>query len=216
VRKIRPYILPLAAATLPASAAFGNVSLVLTDNDATPNSTTVIGGSAFTVALNLVSTAENTTGVDYFFKDADFNSTTGVVHMVITGRDATTSTYVPFRSNGDALATSSASLNAINAIDLGGGLNDVSTPNGTGSFLLANFTIAVPLNVTSGTYHLVTSDNPSVGGQDVYQQDQAHGFAGHAFDSEASFTVNVIPEPAAAGVFVIGAMGLLGRRRRRE
>jgi MYXO-CTERM domain-containing protein len=204
-----------------ATPASGLVRLELADNDATPTSTTVLPGASFTVTARLVSTqaSEQITGADYYL------SVSGAAagKFRITGRATTGSSFPDLikGNNGDngsnpgVLDAAFAVLNPRNALDLGGSVANVNAPNpGNSSYLLAFYTISVPVNTPNGTYTLSTLSEPGTGWVGA-----APLFNEQAFAQHGQFSVTVqaaggsVPEPTGA-LAVAGAMAL-GRRRRR-
>jgi hypothetical protein len=203
-------LLPAAAAGAAllgiANSAHAAVSLILTDNDATPQAITVNPGQSFTVTLNVTSTSEKLTGVDYYFQ----LSGAAAGKMSITQRDESASQF------NDPLLLDSSITGPINKqFDLGATINNVSNALSAGTYLLAQYTISVDAGLAPGTYTLSTWDQPGSG---VVRE--APTFNEQAFDQQALFTVNVAPlvatpEPGAAGMLVLGGSLLVLRRRRR-
>jgi hypothetical protein len=203
-------LLPVAAAGAAilgmANSAHAAVSLMLTDNDATPQAVTVNPGQSFTVTLNVVSTSEKLTGVDYYFQ----LSGAAAGKMSITQRNESTSLF------NDPLLLDSSITGPINKqFDLGATINNVSNALSAGSYLLAQYTISVDAGLAPGTYTLSTWD-PS--GSGVVRE--APTFNEQGFDQHALFTVNVVPlvatpEPGAAGMILLGGTLVALRRRRR-
>jgi hypothetical protein len=203
-----------------ATSATALVRLELVDNDATPTSTTVLPGASFTVTARLVSTltSEQITGADYYLNV----SGAAAGKFRITGRDTTGSTFSDLikANSGDnganpgVLDAAFSVLNPRNALDLGASIAYVNAPNpGNSTYLLAFYTISVPINTPNGTYALSTLSEPGTGWVGA-----APLFNEAAFSQHGSFTVTVqaagqVPEPTGA-LAVAGAM-MLGRRRRR-
>ena len=194
-------------ATLPSTGAFAAVSLNFTDNDATPTAASVSSGSSFTVTLNLTSTAEQTTGLDYFLRDNTFVS--GTPRFRITDRNIGASTYSdPFNGDAAVEAQPASLLNPSTDLDLGATLANPSSPNGAGTFLVANYTFAVDPTTPLGTYTISTFSQPGTG----YQAGPPL-FTDMPFNQHATFNVTVVPEPSAVALLGLGAIGLLRRRR---
>jgi len=194
-----------ALLAVPTQAKAG-VSLLLTDNDSSPTAVTVNPGQSFTVTLNVTSTAEKLTGVDYYFKV----SGAGAGKLNLTQRDTTGTSFA------DTLKLDSEVTGSITGqVDLGATLTNVSNALGAGTYLLAKYTISVDANLAPGTYTLSTIDPVGSG---VVRE--APTFNEQGFDSHALFTVNVasvgstLPEPAGATVLM--ALGGLALRRRRR
>lgn len=183
--------------SLPALAQQPYV-LTFSDTSSDPGSVLVAPGSSFNVTLTLTATASSI-AVDYFLQILNGGSS----QFRITGRDLSGSTFnQPITSNSIALQPSRALLNPQNDDDLGGSISNPNSPNGPGAFLLANFTLQVLPGAANGSYTLSTA-NASVG--DAMFNDNSV--------SNATYTVNVIPEPATVFLLGAGAFLLLCPRR---
>ena len=153
----------LGCAAVPAQAA---VNLSLFENATTPHSVNVTPGGTFSVTLNLVSTAEQLTGVDYYFNIS--GAASGKFRL--TGRDITGSPFSDLLkvntgdngSNGGVLDSNFSLLTPLNSLDLGAAIGNVSSalPPNTGanpaSYLLAKYTFALASDIPVGTYTLST------------------------------------------------------------
>lgn len=209
---IRRAVLALAAGAGlfgAASQARAAVSLVLTDNDATPDAVTLNAGQSYTVTLNVTSTSEKLTGVDYYFQLS--GAAAGM--MSITQRNISASQF------SDPLLLDSSVTGPIqgaaqSTTDLGATVNNVSNALTAGTYLLAQYTIAVDPSLAPGTYTLSTWALPGSGAVM-----EAPTFNEKAFDGQAAFTVTVAPTvatPEPTAVALLGFGGLLRRRRKRR
>jgi hypothetical protein len=225
---IKRILLSTAAAfgLLLTSSAYGAVSLLFTDSDATPTATTAVPGGTFTVKVVLSSTssaaADQVVGVEYFLQSTGPQA--GV--FTITGRDATTGAGAnPFSDftnpNATVLDPANATLNPKNNLDLGAVLANVGAPvsnnfgNGTTTFnpaLVATYTIAVAANAAPGNYTLSFFSPAGTGYSDAQFNDRTFS-APTGGPLLATFTV-AIPEPAS--LMALGGVGLLLVRRRRR
>jgi len=198
----------LASMVIPAASALATVTLALTDQDATPLSTTVAKGSNFTVRLNLTSTSEQTTGLDYFL--AALGSGSG--HFYIVDRDISTSPYAdPSFVDSVVEAQPDSVLNPRNAWDLGATLNNVNSALNSGTYLVANYTIHVNADTPNATYTIEAQNDPNIG----WIGNSADNFNDHPFSPPpADFAVTVTPEPTFA-VFGIPTMAFLLSPRRK-
>jgi hypothetical protein len=201
---------PALAALLCASAS-GTVSLVLTNNTATPQVSTVSAGSSFSVVLELLSSAQ-TTGIDYFLQDRTYTS--GAARFRIVSRtEITGGIYGPgdaFHTDAQVAAVPSANLTPRNGLDLGASLSDPTVPTPPGTYPISTYVISVSPTTPAGTYFIDSFSQGNFGWTDV-----GPNFNSHAFDQNASIEVNVVaPEPA--GIAVLGAGGLLALCRRRR
>jgi hypothetical protein len=212
-----------------SGSAFGAVSLLFTDNDATPTATSVAPGGTFNVSVVLSSTSSASTdqviGLQYFLQSSGPQA--GI--FTITNRTTPPSgdPSNPFSDftnpNATVLAAGNATLNPRNNNDLGAVLDNVNSPksnnfgNGTTTFnpaLVANYTIAVSPSAAPGTYTL-----SFVGTASTPLEYTNPAFADLAFSAPtggpllSTFTV-AIPEPAS--LMALGGVGLLLVRRRRR
>jgi hypothetical protein len=215
---------------VPVLHSAASVSLVFSDNDATPNITTVIAGQSFNVGVKLISTSsasvDQVQSVDYFLQSTGPQA--GI--FTLTNRDATTGNPSPnpfddfLNTNAVALNPPDAKLNPRNNVNLAAFLRDVKAPignnygNGTTTYnpaLVANYTIAVAPNAAAGTYTLSTFTN--VGYSDANFTDHPFSAPPTGSPNGNTFTVVVVaaPEPSTALLFGIGSLGMLLRRRRR-
>ncbi len=197
----------------PWQSARAAVSLVLTDNDASPQSAMLVPGGTITLTLNLVSTAEQTIGLDYFL-EVSASTPGGSGFFTLTNRSLAGSTYNdPYFDNATVTMTPGSILNPRNDSDLGALVSDFNNPNGAGTFFVANLTLSLSASLPPGTYRINTFSVPGTG----YV---TPSFTESDFNSQASFDILVVPEPAAwqwlAGALGVGALGRWAQQRRRQ
>ena len=194
-------LIALAAAIGPAATSLATVSLTISDTVAPTGSVTVAPGGTFTFTVRLVSTAEQTTGLDYYLTA----STPDI--FTITDRNTAGGAYSDtlFFDDATVEATPSSILNPRNDHDLGG-LSPVTRNAGTHT--VATYTIAVSPTAPFDSYTIQTTSNP---GEGYIYPTPTPGEA--PFNSHGTFTV-VIPEPSTLAMAAIGLASLAGRRRR--
>lgn len=216
-------IVSLAASALAPVPAQAAVNLSIAGNGGA-SSVTLSHGGSFSVTLNLTSTAESLTGVDYYFNISSGGS--GLVRL--TGRDLTGSAFSDpnLVNTGDnasspgVLDANFSLLNPTNSLDLGATLSNVGValPANTGSnpssYLLGTYTFSVDPNTPPGNYTLTTSSLPGSG-----VVTQAPNFSEQAFSQQGSFTIVVSPlvgsgVPEPTGVMALLGLGGLALRRR--
>src|SRR5262249_31541558 len=138
-------------------------------------------------------------------------------------RSTTNSRYKTDQSNTDTAVSNATSakraLDPVDDLELGGSVDDVnSDPTGTGTFNVADLTIAV--GSTLGTFSLVTSNSTGGSASGTGQTESftgaGPGFNPGAFDNQGLYTVTVIaaPEPTSIGFLALAGFGLLHRRRK--
>jgi hypothetical protein len=114
------------------ATASATVQLSITDGDSTPTAGSAPRGGTFSFTLNLISTAEQTTGLDYFLRDNTFVS--GTPRFRISDRNITGSTYSdPFFADAAVEAQPSSLLNPSNDNDLGATLGQPEQPEWCGN-----------------------------------------------------------------------------------
>jgi hypothetical protein len=198
----------MAVAAFAASPAAAAVSLSITDGSGPPTSGTATRGTTFSFALNLVSTAEQTTGLAYFLE----TNAAGSGLFAIVDRNLAGSTYSdPAAVDAVVEAPASALLDPRNNNNLGASLANVNAANGAGTFLVANYTISVSATAPLGTYTIQTFSATGAG----YAGPASSGFANGDFAAPGTYAITVVPEPGTAAGFIgVGLAGLAARRRR--
>jgi hypothetical protein len=154
-----------------------------------------------TVALNLVSTSEQTTGLDYYL--TALGSANG--HFQLIDRNIGTSAYNDLINvDADVEAAPAALLNPTTDLDLGGNAAAAQT---SGTKFVSNYTIRVLPGTPNGSYVVETLSLDGTGwiGTDMTTD--------HPFTNQASLNIIVVPEPAMMGL--AGLVGVLGLRRAR-
>ena len=168
------------------------------DHNVVPNAGTYTPGSSFTFSISLAFTpggnVANLEGLSYWFEQ---QNPSAPFNFAITLRDVTGSQFTDLQTPG---LTYPQSLAPQEAKDLGALLP--TTPGlGAGSYLIANITISISPSAAPGTYVI---ENTTTGGKtSVITDDQGHTFA----IPQATYTITVVPEPAAASLFILGGLG---------
>lgn len=217
-------ILLCAALMLPLSWASGAVSLQFNNslnNQVGGSPATLSGapGGTVTVSLQLVSTAEGTTALDYWL--SQFSGPTAGAFSIIN-RDYTGSIY-PDPSASNAQVTSSTDtfsnstggpgsdsvpdnvINPQNGFDLGSSKSDTTVNQGPGTWQVATFTLQISNTAALGTYQLRSFDYSGFGWSSTTVQDQS-------FSAQAAINVDVtaVPEPATWSLMMLGGFGTFG------
>jgi hypothetical protein len=235
--KIKSFLLTAAAVALgmvSASNAFAGVSLLLTDGDASPSSTTVTAGNSFPVNVTVLSTstapADQVIGFNYFL-----NQTSGPTPGVFTITSRNTSgggapganNPFSFVINTDSQVldnsgpTFNATLNPRNNVDLGASLNDVTKAVGKNNtpfnpYLVAAYTLAVSPNAAPGVYTITTFSPAGQGYSDAQFNDRLFSAPPANTPYNQTFSVTVVAAPEPTSAMLIGAVIVgFGFRRRR-
>jgi hypothetical protein len=137
-------------------------------------------------------------GITYFL----MVSNNGSGFFRITARDATLSPYPdPVQDDATVFGGNAALLNPVNDFDLGA----YNTPGG-GTDPAGNYTIGIltisALNVPPGQYTIFTDNRSTV-------LDRTGGGLGDVAVTGAIATINVIPEPNATGLAILGGAILI-------
>ena len=168
------------------------------DHNVVPNAGTYTPGSSFTFSISLAFTAggnvANLEGLSYWFEQQNPNAP---FNFAITLRDVTGSQFTDLQTPG---LTYPQAMTPQNLKDLGALLP--TTPGlGNGSYFIANITVSIAPTAAPGTYVI---ENVTTGGKtSVITDDQGHTFA----IPQATYTITVVPEPAAASLFILGGLG---------
>ena len=214
-----------AATALGFSApAQGAVNLGLFGSGSNPTSVSVSPGGTFSVTLNVSSTAEQLTGVDYYFSIS--GAAAGKVRLA--GRDITGSPFSDTlkldtgdnNQNPGILDSNYSLLSPQNGLDLGAAVANVNSalgPNGganPAAYLLAKYTFTLDSTIPAGNYSLSTF---AYAGSGVVTQ--APSFNEQSFSQQAAFSVVVTPvvgAPEPTGMMALLGLGGLVLRRRRH
>jgi hypothetical protein len=168
------------------------------DGVGTANAGTYTPGSSFTFSISLAFTAggtiANLEGLSYWFEQ---QNPSAPFNFAITLRDVTGSQFTDLQTPG---LTYPQTMTPQNVKDLGALLP--TTPGlGNGSYFIANITVSIAPTAAPGTYVI---ENVTTGGKtSVITDDQGHTFA----IPQATYTITVVPEPAAASLFILGGLG---------
>jgi hypothetical protein len=215
VRRFTKSLLCAALAGFLPCAAYGTVSLTLTDTVGTPNSVSLLAGQSFIVSLKLVSTSEQTTGLDYFLETL---GTHGSGLFTVTARNLSGSFYPAIYTDDSTWNVPGLNVldprigDSLMDFDMGGSVANVNSPTSAATMQVANYTILVAPNTPADTYVIQTAT--PVG----------RGWVGPApdfFDHEilpnlqGSYTVIVTPEPTSLAFVGMGLMALRMRPRRK-
>ena len=216
----------LFAATLLgfSDPAEGAVNLSLFGNNSNPGSVNVSPGGTFSVTLNVSSTAEQLTGVDYYFSIN--GAAAGKVRLA--GRDITGSPFSDTlkldtgdnNQNPGILDSNYSLLSPLNGLDLGAAVANVNsalaanTGGNPAAYLLAKYTFTLEASIPAGNYSLSTF---AYAGSGVVTQ--APSFNEQSFSQQAAFSVIVTPvvgAPEPTGMMALLGLGGLVLRRRRN
>lgn len=171
-----------------------------------PGPIQVSPGGTMQITLNLVTTAEQVMGLDYRLSVS--GSASG--YFTLTGRDFSGSSFSdPVETNAMVPAPAAAVMNPENDLSLGA-WTPTFDPVAPGTWQVAVLTISIAADAPQGSFTLQTISPVDAGWFD-------ENFEDHEFDSPASITVNVVPEPSTAGALLAAAtyLGLAWRKRRK-
>ena len=224
----------VAALALPLSCAQAAVSLEFNNSSNNQvggalSTIDVASGGTIVLSLQLVSTSEGTTSLDYWLSQFSGPGGTGPFVFSIMTRDLAGS-FFPDPSASDATVSSAADtrsntlasgaadgvpdnrLGPRSGFDLGSSKQTTTSNNGPGTLQVATFTLQILPNATPGVYQLRSFDYAGFGWSNVTSVDQP-------FANQAAININVIPEPATWSFITLGAMaaaclGFVRTRRR--
>lgn len=170
-----------------------------------PGPVVVSQGGTLQITLNLVTTAEQVMGLDYRLTVS--GSASG--YFTLTGRDLSGSAFSdPVETNPMVLAPAAAVMDPENNLSLGA-WTPTFNPVSTGTWQVAVLTISIAPNAPLGSFTLQTISPADAGWFD-------ENFEDHEFDSPASITVNVVPEPGTASALLVATLVLSLAWRRRH
>jgi hypothetical protein len=154
-------------------------------NGGLPGITLPFGGGAFTFDINLTTTF-SCIGITYFLQSNDGNG-----FFSLTGQDTDGS---PFQGG---MPPFPEVLHPRNDFDLGGVVANPPLP--PGSYFVSTMSLSYSAGLAPGVYHIFFGDPTIV----VDSNFSDHGVTAN------QFTVTIVPEPATAGLAVLGGVMLL-------
>jgi hypothetical protein len=159
-------------------------------------SITITTTGTFTLDLNIVTTFQ-CVGITYFLQMLD---TAGLGQFEISVWNNDGSPFI--RADPPVVGNPHGILDPVNDFDLGAVILDPNNPLPPGAYFVATLTL-IPTSgaYTPGVYHLHLDSRGIV-------NDGPPNFNDHAITSN-TFTVTVVPEPATAGLAVLGGVMLL-------
>lgn len=173
------------------------------------NALSVASGSTFTLSLSMrITEAELVTGLTYYWQVSP--SASGMLSL--TNREIGPSPFSVLNfSNATITSAANGLLNPVNNNDLGGGLQDLDSPLGTGTWLIGTYTFSVNAGLPPGLYTLSLADTPS-----AIAVGESPDFTEISFTSTPNVQITVIPEPSSLCLGIIAALFLSLARRRRK
>jgi len=198
----------VAAVTLPSVMASAAVSLSFTDNVAPNTSGPVTRGSAFDILLNLTSTAEQPTGVNYFLRSPG----TTANYFKIVARNVLVGPFTDtYKTETEVKAEPGSIIDDNgNALDLGATIANPTAPLPASTYAVATYSILVDPATPVGTYTIQTFSLPGTG---VTINTSPFDVP---FSAHATYSVTVqVPEPTHLALLPLLGLTLLRRRRDR-
>lgn len=204
---------------LMAGLAFGQESIAIYNSGTNTTSGTFNSTDSFNLDVFSTYTGYSSFGLSYWLQVPDGIasqvSLTNAQYFTFSNANNSGPATVAFDTTGSGTGADTGFT--LETRDLGGTVPDTSTPaNGIAAGTYHDTTFTVNLNgVAPGTYELRSTVLPSR----VSEQSDT-SFTAHAFDSQAVYTITVVPEPATWSLMGLGGLGAFGiswlRGRRRS
>ncbi len=215
----KTFLITCAAALLVLQPAYSQITLT-----ATPSSQTASAGGTFNVTLSL-SITQNTNPSDITGYDVVFEAATTQNAINVSGGFAVTGATAPpsqtawtrIAAGTDQLTTAKTEhanfVQSDNEGFFGDGSAMQTTVTPVSGFQLATYTFSIAAGTPNGTYNfsttvLATSPN-RFSDVNSHQLNPAPGtFGNYPMGNAATFSINVVPEPATWSFMALGLAGL--------